>query len=273
MARWSCGYQDDCNTVLGRNFQSIRNRKHPISPSRSNARSHCHALYLFKPTSMHPTGSCDGLQASHLIRARFCSLGVAISPRMPGISPFMQHTFGRFSLWWVNIFIYWWKYSHTRAISLKSSSHQLKPKADELPIFFLGAFKNWDFLFLGGVCFDLSITSLTWLCLFFICLFATLQKALGFANWKRNLTLHYQSFAKQKSLFCRWGSYFPVYYLKRGVALILDYLVKRLDQREKLQVGNWRFIPWKKAEQYLSLAFYTNWIVWRYSFILKRHLG
>lgn len=135
----------------------------------------------FKPAFTHQTDSHDGLQAFHPVWARFCSPKVAISPRMPGISPFMQHTFGRFPLWWVNIFIYQGKYSHTHAISLNNPSHQLKPKADELPFLLLGASKAPE-IFFKGVCFDLNLIAQSWLCLFFNCLFATLWQALGFAN-------------------------------------------------------------------------------------------
>lgn len=101
----------------------------------------------FKPAFMRQTNSHDGLQPFHPVGARFCSLKVAISPRMPGISPFMQHTFDRFPLWWVNIFIYQGKYSHTHAISLNNPSHQLKPKADESPLLLLGASKTPEIFF------------------------------------------------------------------------------------------------------------------------------
>lgn len=44
MARWSCGYQYDCNAVLGRNFQSIRSRKCLLPSSHGNITTHDHAL-------------------------------------------------------------------------------------------------------------------------------------------------------------------------------------------------------------------------------------
>lgn len=201
MARWSCGYQYDCNTVLGRSFQSIRNRKCLLPSSHRNATTHDHAL-----VAVSSLLSCTGhglpwwsKQAFHPVWARFCSLKVAISPRMPGISPFMQHTFGRFLLWWVNIFIYQGKYSHTHALSLNNPSHQLKPKADELPFLLLRAskapkifFKGWMFWFKAHSS-ELTLPFLQLL----VCCFAKLWV---FANWEKKnpflVLLNYRTFTR-----------------------------------------------------------------------------
>lgn len=104
------------------------------------------------------------------------------------------------------------EYSHSRAASLNNPSHHPKPMADELPSLLLRASKTlrYIYIFFKCACFDLNLTAQSRLCLFFSCLFATLQEV---PAGKKNpyfllLLLNYQSFI----LFCKQNSHFLVYY-------------------------------------------------------------
>lgn len=126
MARWSCGYQHDCNTVLGRNGQSMRNRQ-ILLPS-----SHRSILtpWLAAASPSSPGHKPPGWSTS-ISRAQSCGGEVAISPGMPGISPFMQHTFAgsRFDEGISSLSR--GVFPHTCCL-FEQPSHHPKPEADEL---------------------------------------------------------------------------------------------------------------------------------------------
>lgn len=87
-ATWSCGYQHGCNPGLGRNVQSMRNSEFLLPSSSRSLLSPC-----LCPASPSSPGHKLPAWPTSIAGAQPCSGEVAISPGMPGISPFMQHTF------------------------------------------------------------------------------------------------------------------------------------------------------------------------------------
>lgn len=135
MARWSCGYQHDCNTVLGRNGQSMRNRQ-ILLPSLH--RSILTPWLAAASPSSPGTNPQDGLQAFHGLnpaveKLQFPQECLEFPPlcntRLQ--VPALMREYLRFP----------GEYSHTRAASLNSQATTLNPRQMNCSSSFTGPLK------------------------------------------------------------------------------------------------------------------------------------
>lgn len=145
MASWSCGYQHDCNSVLGRNTQSMRNSPFLLPSPRRSILTPC--LTPAAPPALD-TDPRDGLQAFHGLnpaveKLQFPQECLEFPPlcntrlQVPALMREYLHFPG--------------EYSHTRAGSLNNPSHHPKPKADELLFLLFRASKTLRFFFFLSV--------------------------------------------------------------------------------------------------------------------------
>lgn len=145
MARWSCGYQYDCNTVLGRNFQSIRSRKCLLPSSHGNITTHDHALVANSSLLLY-----TGHGLPWWFNNSFTQYGLdsAVSKlqfpqeclEFPPLCntrlqvPALMREYLRFP----------GEYSHTRAASLNSQATTLNPRQMNCSSSFTGPLKPWN---------------------------------------------------------------------------------------------------------------------------------